>query len=984
MADKRSAGIGLLVLLFATSVPAIVFAQSAITGQVKDATGLVLPGVTIEASSPALIERTRSATTDGQGVYRIVDLRPGVYKLTFSLEGFNTAVRDAIELPASFTATVNAELKIGSVEETVVVSGQSPQVDVTNVAQQTVMNKTQMDFIPAARISTALSALLPGVQTLGFADPVGRQQLQFAVHDSRTGEQLTTIDGFSNRMANGVGGPFSTFYNNQATVQETTVTTSGAGAEQAFAGIWTNIIPKEGGNTLSGQLFVAWANSSFGSSNLNDTLRSRGINNVAGLKSLHDFNPAIGGAIIRDRLWFYSSYRHSAVAQNRAGIYYNSTPTGWAYTPDLTKPAWIESQDNDYNTRLTWQLSPRNKLYLYYDRQPHVITHRNFDSLTAPEATNYTPYQPNYFTQAVWKSPATSRLLLEAGIGGTSNDYDTRLQTGQDPAVSVAPDTISVLESSTGLRYRRSAADTSDQSPAHHINNQATIRASATYVTGSHSFKTGIQLLRGSTVQVFNAYSGDLQYTFLNGVPRSITEAAVPVIIGGRINGELGIFAQDQWKLHRMTFNLGIRYDGQNNQIDAVDLPAGRWVPARSFPTVKNAPNWKDIDPRFGVAWDLFGNGRDAVKVMLNRYVAGQGATGGVTTPMAPASRAVLTVTRTWTDSNKDFVPDCDLTNPLANGECAQISDLNFGQTINPKANQYDPALLSGWGVRGYNWETSATYQHEFTQRISAMVGYFRRSYGNFTVTNNLEVTPSDYDPFCVTAPVDARLPGGGGNQMCGYYDVKPALFGRVNNFVTLATDSLGKQTEVFNGVDVNVSVRAKGGSQVSGGMSLGRTATNNCQVVDSPQQALFCAVKPPFQPNIKFSGTYAVPWWGIRLSGSLQNVPGANITATYTATNSQILPSLGRNLAAGANGTANLPLIQAGTLYENRQTELDIRLTKGFTYGHVRLLGNLDIFNALNLAGIDAVNTTYGPNWLTPTRIQGPRYMKLSAQLDF
>src|SRR5262249_2752675 len=153
-----------------------------------------------------------------------------------------------------------------------------------------------------------------------------------------------------------------------------------------FAGIWTNIIPKEGGNSISGQLFVAFANESFASSNLNDSLRSRGIQNVAGLKALHDFNPAIGGSIVRDKLWFYSGYRHSAISQNRAGIYYNLTPTAWTYTPDYSRPSWIEAQDGDYNTRLTLQVSPRNKLNLYYDRQPHVITHRNFDALTSPEA----------------------------------------------------------------------------------------------------------------------------------------------------------------------------------------------------------------------------------------------------------------------------------------------------------------------------------------------------------------------------------------------------------------------------------------------------------------------------------------------------------------------------------------------------------------------------------------------------------------------
>jgi hypothetical protein len=964
------------------SLPAITAAQSGFTGVVRDTTGAVLPGVTVEASSPALIEKTRTGLTDAQGVYRIVDLRPGVYVVTFVLPGFSTVRREGLDLPASFMATVNAELRVGALEETVTVSGQAPVVDVSNVAQQTVMARDTIDAIPVARIATALSALLPGVQTLGLGDPVGRQQLSFAIHGSRPGEQSTTIDGFSNRLALGVGGTTSTFYNNQATVQETTVTTGGGLAEQQFSGIWTNLIPKEGGNTFTAHLFTAFANESLANSNLTDELRDRGIQDVAGLKKLWDFNPAVGGRILRDRMWFYGSYRHSGVSQYRAGIYYNLTPTAWTYTPDLDRPAFVEVTDGSYSTRVTWQVTPRNKLSLYYDMQPHVVTHRNFDAVTSPEATNYTPYIPNYFTQAVWKSPVTSRLLLEAGVGGTSIDYNARLQTGQDPLVVVVPGTVSAVESSTGMRFRAPAAGQVDQAPGSRANNQATFRGSATYVTGSHAFKTGFNLVRASTIDRFNDYSGDLSVTLLNGVPRSLTLAAVPAVLGRRIRPDLGIYVQDQWTIRQLTLNLGVRYDHQRNETDPVDLPAGRFVPARSFEGVKNVPNWHDISPRFGASFDVFGDGRTAVKVSLNRYVAGHG-TGGVTLAMHPVTRSIVSVNRNWTDTDGDFVPDCDLANPLLNGECAQISNLNFGRN-NPNATQYDPDVLEGWGVRGYNWETSASVQRELTSGVSANVGYFRRWYGNFTATDNLLVTPADYDPFCITAPADPRLPGGGGNEICGYYDVTPSKFGQSEEFITLATEDFGRRTEIYNGVDMTVNARLGGGASVSGGVSIGRVATNNCEVIDSPESALFCDVTPPFQPNIKFMGVYPLPWWGIQIAGALQNVPGAEITANYVARNSEIAPTLGRNLASGANGTRTLPLIQPGTLYEDRQTQLDFRATKRFTLGGTRILGSLDVFNILNVAGIDAINNAYGPNWLRPTRIQGTRYVKFSAQLDF
>jgi hypothetical protein len=487
--------------------------------------------------------------------------------------------------------------------------------------------------------------------------------------------------------------------------------------------------------------------------------------------------------------------------------------------------------------------------------------------------------------------------------------------------------------------------------------------------------------LMGSVTDLYDY--GDIQATLLNGVPRQLTLAATPIQNTGRVNRELGLYVQDQWTIRRLTLNVGVRYDGLNNQTDAVDLPAGRFVSARSFPAVKNVPNWHDVSPRLGTSFDLFGDGRTAIKVGLNRFVQGVGA-AGITQDNHPVNTSVTTVTRTWTDMNGNFIPDCDLTNPLLNGECAQISNLNFGRN-NPRATRYDPELMTGFGKRNNNWEASAALQRELTRSISATVAYYRRWYGNVTVTDNLEVTPSDFDQFCITTPADSRLPGGGGERLCGYYNVSQAKFGLVQNNVTLRSkDNFGLMTEVYNGVDMTMNARIPHGAQVSGGISIGRIATNSCAIVDSPQDSLFCDVTPPFQPNIKATATYPFPWWGLQVSAALQNVPGAQITANYTATNAEIVPSLGRDLSSGANSTVSLPIIKPGTLYENRQTQLDVRFTKRFTIGRTRLLGSLDVFNILNLAGIDAINVNYGPQWRRPTRIQGTRYVKFSSQLDF
>jgi hypothetical protein len=287
------------------------------------------------------------------------------------------------------------------------------------------------------------------------------------------------------------------------------------------------------------------------------------------------------------------------------------------------------------------------------------------------------------------------------------------------------------------------------------------------------------------------------------------------------------------------------------------------------------------------------------------------------------------TVFRTWIDANRNYVPDCDLKSPLLNGECGPMANDKFGTPV--ITLRYDPEYLTGWGKRDYNWQGSVSVQQELAPRIALNVGYFRTWYGNFTVTDNLAVTSTDYDPFCITAPVDPRLPGGGGNRICDLYDINPAKFGKVDNMVTPVAP-FGERTEVFNGADFAINARFNNGGMVSGGVSIGQTAVNNCVVVDSPQQQ-FCN-NTSSQNQVKWSIVYPLPWWGLQASALFQNLPGINITSSYVASDAQIAPSLGRNLAACGtqvvcNATATIELIEPNSLREPRQNQLDVRLSK-------------------------------------------------------
>jgi hypothetical protein len=478
--------------------------------------------------------------------------------------------------------------------------------------------------------------------------------------------------------------------------------------------------------------------------------------------------------------------------------------------------------------------------------------------------------------------------------------------------------------------------------------------------------------------------------TFLNGVPSSITLQVQPRFALTKLNSMTGVYLTDQWTHKRLTMNLGLRFDYHNSSVPAQDQPAGRFLGARHFAEV-DATNWKDLGPRIGVAYDLFGDGKTAVKASLSRYVG-----GGNFVAIANAINPVVTVTnsanRTWTDLNGDFIPQCDFLAPDANGECGRLGNLNFGK---PNiTTTFDPAITSGFNVRPYNWETAATIQHQLLPRVGVNAGYYHRWYGNFTVTDNILVSPSDYDPYCITTPVDTRLPGGGGQQLCGYYDINLSKFGQSFNNVT-AAGNFGKQEDVYDGVDVSITTRLGDGVLLQGGTSTGRQRTNNCFAVDSPQATLtipgggplaICNVRPPFQTQAKLLTSFMLPG-GVQLAGTFQTSPGPQITATYTARSSQILPSLGRNLSSGANGTASVEIVPPGTLYGPRVYQVDARVSKIIVVGRLHIQGNFDLYNIFNANPVLQQNNVYGTTgvtWQQPQSVMAARLGKVSVQVNF
>jgi hypothetical protein len=508
-------------------------------------------------------------------------------------------------------------------------------------------------------------------------------------------------------------------------------------------------------------------------------------------------------------------------------------------------------------------------------------------------------------------------------------------------------------------------------------------------VTGSHAFKLGMQTQTGYRRQRTWA-NNDMSFQLLRGVPATIVQYTTPYTTEEHVKLDLGLFLQDQWTIRHLTLNVGGRFDYLNAYVPAQNLAAVRFVGVRDFAAVPDVPNWKDITPRLGASYDLFGNGKTALKASAGKYLQ------GITTLIAGATNPIVTsvnsASRSWNDLNRDFIPDCDLTNPGINGECGPISPANFGKT--QVTTHYDPNVLTGWGKRRYDWEVQGGVHHEFMPGLSATATYTRHWYGNFLVTDNLAASPSDYTSYCVTAPVDPRLPGGGGNPICGFYDINPDKFGKVDNLVTFAKN-YGSQSEVFNGVDLGVNVRLPRGILLQGGSSTGHVVLDNCDLVgklDNPASSnssgilaspspLYCHNAPPFLTQFKFLGVLPLPWWGLVTSGTFQSVPGPQITASYAVTSGQVAASLGRNLSSG---TATVQLLAPGTVFGDRLNQLDYRLTKNFRVGRVRAQGQFDLFNLLNVSAALLRNNTYGQVWQQPTAVLAGRLFKFGAQFDF
>ncbi len=508
--------------------------------------------------------------------------------------------------------------------------------------------------------------------------------------------------------------------------------------------------------------------------------------------------------------------------------------------------------------------------------------------------------------QVTWTSPVTNRLLLDAGFGGTYYGWGN---FERDP--NPTHDLIKVTEQCAtgcaangnrpGIVYR--SQDWGDNRTGSYI-----WKANLAYVTGRHSLKVGYQHTLMTDDRTWSTNSTDLWYRFNNGIPNQLTQTISPWINDARAGWD-AVFAQEQFTMGRLTLQGAVRFDIAKSWFPEQNIGPDTFLPvAYHFEETKGIDSYKDITPRFGLAYDVFGNGRTAVKMNIGKYLEGVGvqlnyANTNPTTriPTSTGPFGVPGVTRTWIDADADLVADCDFANPLAHGNaaavnggggpdfCGQISNLRFGQPV--LTGNYDPDLLSGWGVRAADWSFGLSVQQQLMQRMSIEVGYYRRSFGGFTMNDNLALAAGDLTPYTVTAPSDSRLPDGGGYPIGTLYDVVPAKSGQVDNLATLA-NKYGEWYQYFNGVDLTISLRT-GDFTIQGGTSTGQNVADNCDVrANLPElnagigaglvgstvstTSPYCHVAYGWLTQVRGLGTYTIPKIDTQVSAVFQSKPGA------------------------------------------------------------------------------------------------------------
>ena len=678
-------------------------------------------------------------------------------------------------------------------------------------------------------------------------------------------ENAMEVDGMDVRT---IRGTHDQAYTNYAMAQEVTYQSNAISAETSGGGVRINMIPRDGGNRFTGDLFVGGMTSAWQSNNITPELKAAGLPTPEATEWIYEVNPAFGGPIIRDRLWFFASGRLNRALLAPAGAQYADGTQGFN-----------DTRTDNASGRLTWQVTPRNKVTAYLDESWRYQSHAFGTALTEwGKATTIWPTGEQWIGNVKWSSPISNKVLAEAGFGrhaynmGIFEPQQGVLNGRGTPEWFANASRVDLVLGTTTIAANNNCCS--------YYNQPSYIWAGAvSYVTGSHSFKAGGNGRRGVMDLSTLEHNAALQQRYRNGLPDSVAVAAHPSHTKSEIAADFGVYAQDNWTIDRLTLNLGVRFEYFKGKIGATEMDAGRFVPARSVGELYPWPTFRDVTPRLGAVYDLFGNARTAIKVSAGKYVSSLGATQvSLYNPISTTSDI-----RNWFDV--DLVPGTSTPSgrilPTNRDNIAQENEIgpsnisNFGRQPDRRA---DPDLK-----REYNWDYSVSLQQELVPGISLTGAWYHTRFYNLQSFRNVLLNVSDYAPFQVPNPLTA-------GEMITVFNLDRAKQGQVDTVAT-ASD-VNRRT--YNGFEVNMMARLPNGGTVLGGWFTERTVSITCDTND-PNQYRFCdqsgqlfqelgtVPSLPFRHEFKLAATYPFPW-KLEASMSLMSYPGSGGITTTAA----------------------------------------------------------------------------------------------------
>jgi hypothetical protein len=961
---RRAFAAACILLLSAAGARAQVQTGS-ITGVVTDASNAVLPGVTVALSGDKLIGGVQTQATDTTGAYRFDRLPPGTYHVKFELQGFKSVDREGIAISAAFVATVGAKLEVGSVSETITVSGESPTVDTKSNLQQTVMNQQILEGVPSGRDPWSIAKIIPGVQVSTY-DVGGTQSIQqssLSSHGSSTNDVSYNIDGATVNWPGGGGGATMLYYD-QGMFEEVNYMTSAIPAEVMVGGVSINMVTKDAGNKWRGDTRYSYSNGCatpqnptpgcLESDNLapgiqSGTLPATFLGNPT--QTTYDFNVAGGGAIVQDKLWVNGSIRRWTV---------NKLVN--ARNPDKTQ-AIDDNLLKNYSGKAVYSASADQKLQFSYNWNNKIRGHRRDTNQFQPDIASVVQTNPAASTQARYTG-IHNKAVFESSFSLMKGETDYNYQPGTPSTAYRVEDTV--LNTATGAAQRQ------EYQPNSRAEFDNVMSYSKSGLGGDHLIKGGVQFAR----LYFDDKYSVLNDTFLeyaNGKPTSVIEYNTPTE-AQNIDKVLGLFVQDAWTVaNHLTVNLGVRFDHNSGTLPAQSNPGGQFVGPTSIP--QSQPISQNLFVwRTGLVFDPMGDGKSALKASYSRY----GLQVGIdrVTNVNPFSSATRTCT--WTDPNGDGIP--------------QASEIS-GCTAFPGLNVHYA------GPNGPSWpysdEITAGIERQVMNDMRVGVMYYRRTNRSQIATRNIAVPASDYTAATINVPN-----GPNGATTATLYNLSSAAF------LSQTTNVLDNQPyldTVFNGVEFTANKRLSQHWQMVAGLTVGKNTGGINSSAGSGQSATISSSTGGDlnDPNnlvftngvvgndspvaFRLSGSYQAPW-SILVAGTLISNSGFPYVSTFVVTKAAF-PGLCVSGCAGGliRSSQSVFLSDRGDERLPAVTQLDLRVSRVFNFAHSRrIVPQLDLFNVGNSYTPTSVNGAIGSTWRTPTGIISPRIARVGFSINF